>query len=96
MYIVIDPHLFVYYGLVLAIKHLCLYQSNQYQNFHFRVSLHNVIKVADFGLSVTVGEDKDYFRISDCINEKLPVRWMAVETFIDYKFSEASEMVRSL
>ena len=67
-----------------------------YQNFHFRVSLHNVIKVADFGLSVTIGEDKDYFRISDSSNEKLPVKWMAVETLIDHKFSEASDVVRSL
>ena len=60
------------------------------------MSLHNVIKVADFGLSVTIGEDKDYFRISDSSSEKLPVKWMAVETLIDHKFSEASDVVRSL
>ncbi len=53
----------------------------------------NVIKVADFGLSVTIGEDKDYFRLSDT-NEKLPVKWMAAESLVDYKFSEATDVVR--
>ena len=52
--------------------------------------------MADFGLSVSMGEDKDYFRLSDSGNEKLPVKWMAVESIIDYKFSEATDVVRLL
>jgi len=56
------------------------------------MDLNNVIKVADFGLSVSIGDDKDYFRLSDT-NEKLPVKWMAVESLVDYKFSEASDVV---
>ena len=56
--------------------------------------MNNCIKVADFGLSVSMGEDKDYFRLSDSTHEKLPVKWMAVETLVDHKFSEASDVVR--
>ena len=40
-----------------------------------------------------MGEDKDYFRLSDSTHEKLPVKWMAVETLVDHKFSEASDVV---
>ena len=60
----------------------------------FRVALNNVIKVADFGLSIYMPENKDYFRLSD--DEKLPVKWMAVESLADHKFSEASDVVSSV
>ncbi len=49
--------------------------------------------MADFGLSVTISEDKDYFKLFDETPEKLPVRWMAVESIVSLKFSEASDVV---
>ncbi len=49
--------------------------------------------MADFGLSVTISEDKNYFKLIDESPEKLPVRWMAVESIVSLKFSEASDVV---
>ncbi len=54
-----------------------------------------IIKVSDFGLSVSMG-DKEYYRLSDDMEIKLPFRWMAPETFSDYIFSEKSDIVRRL
>ena len=50
-----------------------------------------MIKVADFGLSVAVANEKNYFR-SESV-EKLPVKWMAPESLLDRKFSELSDVV---
>ncbi len=59
-----------------------------------RVNFNGNIKVADFGLAVTISEDKDYFKlIDDDSPEKLPVRWMAIESIVSLKFSEASDVV---
>ena len=55
----------------------------------------NIIKVSDFGLSVNMG-DKDYYRLSGDMGIKLPFRWMAPETFSDYRFSEKSDVVRNI
>ncbi len=58
-----------------------------------RVDFNGNIKVADFGLAVTISEDKDYFKLIDDSPEKLPVRWMAIECIASLKFSEASDVV---
>ena len=56
------------------------------------MNIHHVVKVADFGLSVSMAEEKDYFRARDC-SEKLPVKWMAPESLLDGKYSELSDVV---
>ena len=57
--------------------------------------MNHVIKVADFGLSVSMADEKSYFR-SDKESEKLPVKWMAPESLLDRKFSEFSDVVSCL
>ena len=52
-----------------------------------------VIKVADFGLAVTALENKNYFKAGEEIKEKLPVKWLALESLLDHKFSENSDVV---
>ena len=64
-----------------------------YFSTFYRVDLNGNIKVADFGLSVTISEHKNYFKLIDETPEKLPVRWMAVESIDSLKFSEASDVV---
>ena len=51
-----------------------------------------VIKVADFGLSVTL-EAKDYFRQDSSDAIKLPIKWLAIESLNDYIFSEKTDVV---
>ncbi len=52
-----------------------------------------VIKVADYGLAVKASEDKNYFKPGEEMREKLPVKWLAIESLLDHKFSEASDVV---
>ncbi len=54
--------------------------------------MHYMIKVADFGLSVTL-ESKDYFRQDRNNAIKLPVKWLAIESLNDSVYSEKSDVV---
>ena len=53
-----------------------------------------VIKVGDFGLSVSTGA-KDYYRLSD-MDIKLPVLWMVPQNLSDYVFSDMSDVVSNI
>ena len=55
--------------------------------------MNHVIKVADFGLSVSIADEKNYFRPDKEAREKLPIKWMAPEGLLDRKFSELSDVV---
>ena len=59
----------------------------------YRIDLNMVIKVADFGLSVSTGA-KEYYRLTGDMGIKLPVMWMAPESLSDHVFSEMSDVMR--
>ena len=59
----------------------------------FRIDLHFVIKVADFGLAETIDTTKEYFRENDKCVVKLPIKWLAPESIKDKVFSEKSDVV---
>ena len=61
--------------------------------FTCRIDGAGIIKVADFGLSKRL-YDKLYFRQDKNDSVKLPIKWMAIESIDDGKFSEKSDVVR--
>ena len=54
-----------------------------------------MIKVADFGLSENMDTNKEYFRQNEDSISKLPLRWLALESITDRKFSEKTDVVCS-
>jgi hypothetical protein len=52
-----------------------------------------MIKVADFGLAETMDPTREYFRLSEDTDIKLPVKWLAIESIADGKFSEKTDVV---
>ena len=68
--------------------------DNNYLIFiQYRIDINMIIKVADFGLSVNMGA-KEYYRLTNHMDTKLPVKWMAPESLADYVFSEMSDVVK--
>ena len=57
-----------------------------------RIDCNFVIKVADFGLSESIGT-KEYFRQDQKSPVKLPIKWLPPESITDYLFSEKSDVV---
>ena len=60
-----------------------------------RIDTNFVIKVSDFGLSESIDVTKDYFRQDQTELIKLPIKWMALESLNDAKFSEKTDVVRN-
>ena len=52
-----------------------------------------MIKVADFGLSESMDTEKEYFRQGQDDTIKLPIKWLAIESITDGKFSEKTDVV---
>lgn len=50
----------------------------------------NILKLADFGLSRDITENEHYHMQSK--EDKLPVRWMAVESIYDREFTIMSDV----
>lgn len=48
------------------------------------------VKVADFGLSRDVDEDRNYYRVKS--NRAMPLRWMAPESVAELKFSQTTDV----
>ena len=58
----------------------------------YRVNWDLEVKVADFGLSRAMTEEKDYYRMGQ--GGPLPVRWMSPESLFDLVFTMKSDVVR--
>ena len=60
----------------------------------YRISGDWVVKVADFGLSMT-GYANTYTKMKKEADTRLPIKWMAPEAFDQDKFSEKSDVVNA-
>ena len=72
--------------------HVYIIDVKIWVTFFFRISYNFVIKVADFGMAVSLGA-KNYFRQNKDAMIKLPMRWLAPESITDFLFSEKSDVV---
>jgi len=60
-----------------------------------RIDETNTVKVADFGLSKNLYE-KDYYSSTRDRKTKLPVKWMALESLEEFRFTIKSDVVSLL
>ena len=51
-----------------------------------------VVKIADFGLSRDIYET-DYYTPVKGKNQAMPIRWMAVESMVDGRYTSKSDVV---
>jgi len=58
----------------------------------FSVSDSWIVKIADFGMSRDVYE-KDYYHEANSKEKPKPLKWMAIESFREGKYSTASDVV---
>ena len=71
-----------------------MYIFNTHLLIFFRIDIHFVIKVADFGLAASMDLSKDYYRQDEEVLIKLPIKWMSPESILDNIFSEKTDVVR--
>ena len=72
--------------------HVSLHQQDlDTKMFKIRISHEGIIKVADFGLSKSLYENVYVKDLDEGV--KLPIKWMAIESIQDCKFSEKTDVV---
>ncbi len=59
----------------------------------YRVDDNTVAKIADFGMARDV-YGNEYYKVSDK-HRPLPVKWMAIESLENYKFTTKTDVVNS-
>ena len=67
-------------------------------DFYCRIDHHGVIKVADFGMSEDMYA-RNYFHCNKSegeSGEKVPIRWMAIESIEKDIYNERTDVVRYL
>ena len=62
--------------------------------YYYRVDCSYVVKIADFGMSRDV-YDKDYYQM-ETAGKPLPIKWMALESLKEGRFSSKSDVVSVL
>ena len=47
------------------------------------------VRISDFGMSRALANESTYYKMSS--DDKLPIRWMAIESIEDWKFTTFSD-----